>query len=42
MQLPEPYFTRGLKPAVFIFALVPLATHQTQAPLSVNLDRVRH
>ena len=24
MQLPEPYFTRGLKPAVFIFALVPL------------------
>ena len=25
MQLPEPYFTRGLKPAVFIFALVPLA-----------------
>ncbi len=25
MQLPEPYFTRGLKPAVFIFALGPLA-----------------
>ena len=25
MQLPEPYFSRGFKPAVFVLALLPLA-----------------